>query len=201
MLKLIKTLKFISMMALASTVNSYANKISPDTFINNLSTALMLELEQHARDLRDNTALALTIANKVILPKVDIQGMSRSVLGRKVWQQMSPIQQDRFTNGFTNIVMNTYSRSLTGYNEDQIKILPMHKRYNGKRKVVVKSMLVRKGGQKISLKYRMILRKNSWKIYDVAVEGISLLQNFRTQFTSELSRGSIDDLIRKMERS
>ncbi len=175
-------------------------KISPDNFVKELSSELLQELDMHGDKIKNNNSLAHSIAKRVVLPRIDVIGMSRSVLGRKVWNTMSSGQQEEFTVTFTDLIVKTYSKSLKGYNNDEIKVFPVHKRYLGRNRVVIKSLLIRKRGQKIKLKYRMIAKGGSWKIYDFSVSGISLLQNFRTQFTRELSRGSLDDLIDKMKK-
>ncbi len=183
----------------AAPLMGYAS--SPDDFVRGLSDRLLTELEKNQSKLSGNSELAYSIARKVIMPKVDVQGMSRSVLGRKIWTKMNGGQKRDFTKTFTNLIMKTYSKSLTGYDGDKIKVLPLGSRYKGKSRVVIKSFLIRENGQKIALKYRMISKGGTWKIYDVSVEGISLLQNFRTQFSAELSRGTIDELITKMKKN
>lgn len=175
--------------------------LSPDKFVEQLSEQLISELEKNKDNLKNNHTLAYGIAEKIILPKVDVDGMSRSVLGRKIWTKMSGRQKKEFTKTFTNLIIKTYSKSLTGYDKDEIKIVPLNERYAGKTRVVIKSFIVRATGPKIALKYRMISKSGSWKIYDVSVEGISLLQNFRTQFSSELSKGTIEELIGKMKKN
>ena len=179
--------------------NVYA-RISADQFITELSDRLLQELDSKGRELKNNNKLAYSIARKVVLPSIDVLGMSRSVLGRKVWNNMNAKQREEFTSSFTELIMKTYSKSLTGYNKDKIKTYPLRKRYEGKKRVVIKSLLIRSHGQKIKLKYRMVLKNNDWKIYDFSVSGVSLLRNFRTQFARELSRGSLDDLIDKMKK-
>lgn len=172
----------------------------PESFITNLSNELIVELKQNYSKLQADPDIAYDIAKRVIIPKVNVLVMSRSVLGRKVWSKMSKLQQEQFTELFTNLIMKTYSKSLTGYNDDTFKVLPLGDRYQDKDRVVVKSVLMRKQGPKITLKYRMVITDNVWSIYDVTVEGISLLQNFRTQFSAELSKGTIDELITKMQQ-
>ncbi|NQY42170.1 MAG: ABC transporter substrate-binding protein [Legionellales bacterium] len=184
--------------------NVYAGNISTLTsaekFIKELSNRLLQELDAKEGELKNNNKLAYSIAEKIVLPSIDVLGMSRSVLGRKVWNNMNSKQREEFTSNFTKLIMKTYSRSLTGYNKDKIKTYPLRKRYEGKKKVVIKSLLIRSHGQKIKLKYRMILKNNNWKIYDFSVSGVSLLRNFRTQFARELSNGSLEELIDKMKK-
>ena len=95
--------------------------------------------------------------------------------------------------------MRTYASPLAEYNDESIKFHPIRGGYN-KRFVRVKSIIVRPNASNIPLVYSLIYKRGRWKIYDLSVEGVSLLESFRSQFSEQLQTYSMNELIEKMVR-
>lgn len=171
---------------------------SPVTDLENASDNLLNTLKAHKSELKSNPRIIRDAVHKHLVPLVDLQGMSRSVLGREAWQKASSGERKQFAEAFLQLIIRTYSNPLAEYSGETIKFLPANN-INGKF-LKVKSIVSRPNGQKIPVTYSLVMRNGKWKIYDFSVEGISLLQSFRSQFAQALKNSTINDLIRQMQK-
>lgn len=125
----------------------------------------------------------------------DSEELSRRALGQK-WNDFTPEQQQRFTEAFTKLLQNTYLDKIESYTDEKINYLGEEPLGNGK--VEVKTTILHQG-KEIPLTYRMI-DNGSWKVYDVIIEGVSMVRNYRQQFADMLMRESPDALIDKIAK-
>ena len=152
-----------------------------------------LQKPEYKQDFRKATALV----EQVIEPHVDFRHISMLVLG-KFWKTATPDQQQRFEKEFRMLVVRTYTTAFTEYSDWKIRYLPVQEDAGGK-KMVVRTEVLQAGAQPVAVNYRMLLEDGNWKVYDVLIEGVSLLQNYRTSFTEEVARtGSLDQLISRL---
>ena len=121
--------------------------------------------------------------------------MAKLTLGRKHWPTMTRQQQDKFTALFVNLLRQTYLDRISKYTDEQVVIQQVAE---VNRKVHIYTDLISQG-ENISMLYKFYRTGNGWKIYDLEVEGISLIVSYRKQFDQILSSGNIDDLIRQLE--
>lgn len=130
----------------------------------------------------------------VIDPHVDFDRVSMLILG-KYWKTASPDQQVRFKKEFRMLLVRTYTTAFTEYANWTIRHRPM-KMDPAEKRVVVRTEIMQAGAQPVAVDYRMANVKGDWKVYDVVIEGISLIQNYRTSFTNQVAQtGSLDQLI------
>ena len=125
--------------------------------------------------------------------------MSRSVLGRQAWSRATPNEKKEFTSAFTQLVIRTYASPLAEYSGETVQFLPQHGAVDS-RFTRVSSVISRSNGQRIPLSYNLVSKNGQWKIYDLSVEGVSLLQSFRSQFGQVLQNASMKDLIAEMHQ-
>lgn len=192
----IKVAFFISLYLIC--VSAFAG--SPISMLEGVSNQVISELSQNKAQLKKNPTIAYSIIKKYLIPKVDVYGMSRSVLGRDAWKKATRAQRKAFSRGFVKLVIRTYASALNDYTDEKVKFLPLREGYQGKRFLRVNSVIVRSSGQPIPLSYSLVQKRTGWRVYDMTVEGVSLLQSFKSQFRAELQRGDIDDLIQKLKR-
>lgn len=200
--KLFKMLKSFSFMLLAlftlfSSI-AFAETPSPMPMLNAGADELIQDLETQKSHL--TPAIVYDIVNKCLIPHVDVYGMSRSVLGRNEWNKATDEQKKAFSEQFVQLIVRTYSTPLTKYTDEKIKFLPIRQNYEGKNFVGVNSLVVHSSGKPVPVNYSLVLINNEWKIYDMSVEGVSLLQSFRSQFAQELKNGNLDQLIQNMQK-
>lgn len=171
---------------------------SPVAALENASGNLLNTLKSHKAELKSNPQIIKNAVHTHLVPLVDVVGMARSVLGRDAWKNASPAEKKQFSQAFLQLVIRTYANPLSEYNGETIKFLPVNNL--NEKFIKVKSIVMRTNGQKIPVTYSLVMRDGQWKIYDFSVEGVSLLQSFRSQFAQALKNSSMGDLIRQMQK-
>ncbi|MEE9452001.1 MAG: ABC transporter substrate-binding protein [Gammaproteobacteria bacterium] len=174
---------------------------APVQMLQQVSDEIIVDLQQ-SETRRSDLNYIYNLVEEVLIPHVDVEGFARSAVGRQVWQTLEPSQQQRFSHVLMRLVIRTYSKALTYYTSEEVKFYPIKGSIEGKRFVQVKSLVIRKQTSNIPLTYNLVLKDNHWKIYNLCVEGVCLLQSFNAQIDAALSKGSFEDLIDKLtERS
>ena len=136
------------------------------------------------------------LATQILAPHFDFERMSARVLGKN-WQKADAAQRQRFMEEFSSLLVRTYSTALWGYYDQQINYLPVREGANGKT-AIVRTEILPTGGQPIPINYAMYTNGTNWRVYDVSVDGISLVINYRSSFTAMVRRIGLDGLIDKL---
>ena len=134
---------------------------------------------------------------KIVTPMFDFELMGKLSLGKKYWPDLSPEQREKFTELFVERLRQSYLDKLKAYTDEKIIY---ESPVAVKKKVHVPTQLISKG-KKISMLYKLYPSNNKWQIYDVEIEGVSILKNFKAQFTDNLQEMTAKELIDKMEKS
>jgi phospholipid transport system substrate-binding protein len=157
-------------------------------------------LEAEGDDLRNNPARVRELAERNLVPHVDFEQVSRLVLG-KTWRTATPGQRSRFIHEFQQFLVRFYTTALVEYTRgediprDVMRFLPLRANPGDKR-VTVSSRIKQPGGsQPIPVDYYMSLAGDQWKVYDVSVDGVSLVSNYRNSFANEVRKHGLDGLI------
>ena len=187
---------FVIMCALCQTI--YA-QTSPLPMLEQASHQIIDTLKAHQSQLKTDSSIVNQAIQRYLLPHVDVVGMSRSVLGREAWGRATPAEKKDFTQVFTKLVIRTYATPLAEYSGETIKFLPIRGTVETKF-VRINSVIYRPNGQQIPLSYQLIWQNNQWKVYDLNVEGVSLLQSFHSQFGNMLQHSTLRELISHMQQ-
>ena len=133
---------------------------------------------------------------KIVTPMFDFKRMAKLSLGRKYWPNLTREEQENFTNLFLERLRQSYLNKLTAYTDERVI-------YDSpvavKKKVHVSTHLISKN-KKISMLYKLYPSDNTWKIYDVEIQGVSIIRSYRAQFNEILQKSSFEDLLRKMQQ-
>lgn len=187
-------LSFVVSLAVAATPN-------PMEMLQNVSNQMVAALHQNKSRIKSNPKYVHGLVNRIVVPHADVAGMSRAVLGRNAWNSASVSARSAFQKAFKTVVINTYESALNAYTNETIKFDPMRGSYQDKKTVQVQSYVVRSDGPPVSLNYHVVLKGGRWLLYDLNVEGISMLQSFRAQFSSQISSGkSVGQIAQDLER-
>jgi phospholipid transport system substrate-binding protein len=173
---------------------------SPVTMLEQAAQSIIATLDQNQSSLKKNPDIVQQAVRQHLLPIVDVDGMSRSVLGRQAWNAASAGERSEFTKAFTRLVIRTYATPLAEYTNEKIKFLPQRAPTSGQF-TRVNSVIIRANGQNIPLSYSLVSKNGQWKIYDLSVEGVSLLQSFHNQFGQALKNASMSELITQMKQT
>lgn len=197
-----KQISFLSRVVLVISVffSTLSFAQSPVPMLESSAQQIIQTLKQNQKSLKQNHQLVYQAIERYLLPCVDVDGMSRSVLGRVAWNKATSIEKKEFTQAFTQLVIRTYASPLAEYSGETVQFLPFKEAANA-RFTRVNSIISRPNGQRIPLSYNLILKQGQWKVYDLSVEGVSLLQSFRSQFGQALQHSSMQDLITQMRQN
>lgn len=198
----IKQYRFVFLMAflgLFLTLSGVkaAELAAPQLAIENASNQLKERLQDKSftKDFQQITVFV----EDVIYPHVDFNRISALVLG-KLWRKASADEKANFKKEFQTLLIRTYSRAFVEFKDWSVRFLPLNME-NGDRKVIVKTEILQPGIQPIAVNYRMLLTKGNWKVYDIIIEGVSLVTNYRTSFKNEVQRtGSLKAVIDQLAR-
>lgn len=170
---------------------------SPQTLVQDTSERMLEALRKNQETLKQHPSQIYDLVHKIVLPHFDFELMSRWVLG-KYWRQATPEQRQRFTEEFRNLLVRTYANALLEYSNEKVKVLPMPRMPQDIKDVTVRTEIVPKNGAPIPIDYSMHLRDEAWKVYDVTIDGVSLVTNYRGTFADQIRREGMDAVIRDL---
>lgn len=188
------SMRWLGSLALAAAFASQAAEIAPDALVKRTVDEVLSVIQQ----TKDKRALH-ELAEKKVLPHFDFQTMTRLAVGRP-WREASPEQQKKLEAAFRSLLVNTYTTALiqTSTSNATVEVKPVSVRPD-QNDVTVKTVAKQPGREPVAIDYRMARTPAGWKVYDVIVENLSLVTNYRGSFSSEIARSGIDGLIRTIE--
>jgi phospholipid transport system substrate-binding protein len=160
------------------------------------SERMLERLEAEREAIEREPARLYELVHDIVLPHFDFEYMSQWVLGRH-WRAASPEQRARFVQEFRTLLVRTYGSALNEYRDQAIHYLPLRAE-PGAKEVTVRTEVQQPGAFSIPIHYSMHLRAGVWQVYDVVIDGVSLVTNYRSSFGSEIARGGIDRLIDRL---
>jgi phospholipid transport system substrate-binding protein len=170
----------------------------PQDVIQDTSARMLSALRQNYAALKQDSSQIYGLVDQIVLPNFDFELMSRWVLGR-AWQQASPEQRRRFTEEFRTLLVRTYAKALLEYANEDVRVLPQPGAADGN-ETTIKTEVRLKAGQPIQINYSMHLNPEGWKVYDVTVDGVSLVTNYRGTFASQIRTNGLDAVIDDLEQ-
>ena len=166
---------------------------TPDVFLKDSVEEISLLVTKYKDRFETDEEFLRGKMNSVVMPKLDIKLMSKIILGKKIWTDLSTSQKDDFVEAFQYRMTSTYMKSITAFDGEKVVFLPYEP---GKRENIayVKSKYLIPGGD-IAVDYRLIKKSDKWKVYDIIFDGISLMKNYRADFREHVSESGIESLI------
>ena len=176
----------------------FAADAPPVALLKQVSAQMLASLDKSKDKIRSDPQIIDNIVRRVLLPQVDVDGMARSVIGRDYWTQASSADRQEFKNQFVQLVIDTYSAPLSSYSDEKVEFYPVRNFSTADTRAQVNSQIIRSNGPAIPVSYRLIRLGNGWKVYDFSVEGISMVQSFRSQFAGPLQQGGLANLLKQL---
>jgi phospholipid transport system substrate-binding protein len=171
---------------------------TPEQIIQSIADQMATAIDGHRDELKQNQDKLISIIDEVLLPHFDIDYASILVLGQHA-REATPAQRERFAKAFYNSITHRYAEGLLDYTRGRVKVLPFSGDLNDKR-TVVRTQVVMDDGKLVSIDYAFRKsRSGDWKAYDVIIEGISYVTNYRNQVDAEIRKSGIDTLITNLE--
>ena len=181
------------LLAFLLTTNIAFSSDTPDGFLKDSVQEISLLVSKYKDRFETDEEFLRDKMNSSVMPKLDIKLMSKIILGKKIWTEMSESQKDNFVEAFQYRMTSTYMKSITAFDGEKVVFLPYEP---GKRENIayVKSKYLIPGGD-IAVDYRLIKKSEEWKVYDIIFDGISLMKNYRADFREHVSQNGIESLI------
>ncbi len=173
-----------------------AAEVAPDVLART-TTQEVLEILKQDKDIQNgNSSKVYQLVEAKILPNFDFNRMTQLAVG-KHWPRATPKQKQSLVTEFRNLLVRTYSSSLTQFSGQTIDFKPMTVRAEDA-DVIVRSEIRQPNGQPIPIDYNMYKTAFGWKVYDVSIDGVSLVNNYRASFSSTIRQSGIDGLIQQL---
>lgn len=179
-------------------VHAADDKGDPYAFVVDLTNAVLEEIRKDPKLHAAEPARVRALVDTYLLPAADFTMMTRMTVGPK-WRQTSPEQKQRLEKGFQELLIRVYSGALTNVTDERCELRPA-RRQSAADEMVIRTLLKSSGKNDIGIDYRIYRNKaGAWKVVDVNVEGIWMVENYRSQFASVLSQDGINGLITMLE--
>jgi phospholipid transport system substrate-binding protein len=171
----------------------------PNDVIQSASDQLASELEGRKDALSEDREALYALIDRVLLPRFDRRYAAQLVLGRH-WRAASPEQRERFIEAFYGSLLRRYADGVLEFDQEKIEILPFRDDLT-KPRTTVRTTVTLEDGTSVPVNYGMVKRESGWLMFDVTIEGISYVRNFRTELNSEIQATSLDAVIERLESS
>jgi phospholipid transport system substrate-binding protein len=170
----------------------------PTVVIESAVDELSEALNGRKLELSENRDELYKVIDRILLPRFDRRYAAQLVLGR-YWRTASEEQQERFIKAFYQALMERYADGVLEFDEDRVEILP-YRGSDDDRRTVVRTQVELDDGTEVPVNYGLVKREDGWLVYDVTIEGISYVRNFRTELNSEIASKGLESVIQRLER-
>ena len=177
-------------------VPALAEEMSPEDLVKKVTSDVLAAVKSDKQLAAGDKQKALKLAEDKILPLVDFEEATRLAVGR-AWRQANPEQRKGLIDEFRSMLVRTYSNAIGAYEGQTMKVLPSHNK-PGDTEATVRNQYIRPGAKPVPIDYQMHKTPQGWKIYDITVEGISLVLTYRSEFDQVVKQGGIDALIKRL---
>lgn len=193
-----KLLPLLAVLLLATLPQAQAAANDPNGVVQGIADDLGKALEGRKEELRNDRDKLIKLIDGIVLPHFDIDYASILVLGQNA-KSATPEQRTRFAKAFYNSIAHRYAEGLLNYTRGRINIAPYKGELNEKRSLV-RTEVILDDGKRVPVDYAFRKTKDGeWKAYDVIIEGISYVTNYRNQVSAEIAKSSLDQLITRLE--
>jgi phospholipid transport system substrate-binding protein len=170
----------------------------PLELVRETANKVLADVTANKDRLRAHPKQILALVEGTVAKHFDFRTMTQLALGR-YWRQATDDQKDRLSAEFKDLLVRTYGSALLGYSGEEIQYLPIAGQTQADR-VTIPTRVSQRGGPPIPINYRLHRDGGEWQVYDVVIDGISLVTNYRSSFSSEVRRGGIDGLIQTLAK-
>jgi len=183
-------------MAASAETAAAAAIADPKAMVQDTADRVLAEVSSKKDELKASPQKIYPLVEEIVLPRFDFARMSQLVLGR-YWKTASDQQKEAFTNEFRQLLVRTYATALLNYSGQQIKYGPFNAAPDAA-EVTVETEVAADGAKAIPINYSVYRADAGWKVFDVTIDGVSLVSNYRSSFGKEVQRYQLDGLIKRL---
>jgi len=174
----------------------FAQDLGPEELVKKITQDVLDTIKSDKQLAAGDRQKAVKLAEQKILPHVDFEEATRLAMGRG-WAQASPEQKKKLVSEFRSMLVRTYSNAIGAYGGQTMKVQPVRMK-PGDTDATVHNQFIRPGGKPVLIDYSMRKTDKGWKIYDIVVEGVSLVLTYRSEFDAVVKQEGIDGLIKRL---
>jgi phospholipid transport system substrate-binding protein len=168
----------------------------PDVLIRNTVQEVLAVVRQDKDIQAGNQKRILELVDAKVLPHFDFERMTRLAVG-KHWRTATPEQKHTLVTEFRDLLVRTYTKAFTVFRDQAVEVKPF-KMPPDATEVTIKTVIIKQGEQDIPVNYDMTRTANGWKVFDLSIEGVSLVTNYRSTFSDQIQQAGIDGLIKTL---
>ncbi len=170
---------------------------SPNPAVEETAELLDQAIEGRRDELREDKVALYALIDEILLPRFDRRYAAQLVLARH-WRTASEEQRDQFINAFYKNMMRLYAEAILEFNLARLEVLPFRGDASKKR-TTVKTIMRLDDGTKVPVNYGMVSRESGWKMFDVTIEGISYVRNYKAELNAEIQAEGLDGVIARLQ--
>jgi len=171
----------------------------PQHLVQATSEKMLSVLNERRTEVEKSSGLLIQITDEIISPYFDFARISRLALG-KYWRKATPEQQKVFSKEFHSLLLRTYSKALLTLGSEEIRY-PKPKASKRADRITIPTLVKKEGSTKpVAINYKLYQKKEIWKVYDIAIDGVSLVANYRSQFATQVKREGVASLITALQK-
>jgi phospholipid transport system substrate-binding protein len=189
-------LRFFAMLIAALVPLVAGAQEGPDALVKRVTDELLTLIKTDKELQAGNQRKVVEVAEAKVLPHFDFARMTRLAVGRN-WQQATDAQKEALVKEFRTLLVRTYSSSLSAYRNQTIEVKPTKLGPNDK-EATVRTAVIQQGGPPIPIDYSMEKEAEGWKVFDVVIDGVSLVTTYRGSFNDQIQKGGIDGLVKTL---
>ncbi|MDO5102772.1 MAG: ABC transporter substrate-binding protein [Lautropia sp.] len=189
-------IKFLSLLSGLFLMGAAWAQTAPNDFIDQLSNGVLADVQKDTALKQGDLSSISQLVDERLMPHVNFERMTALTVGRP-WRQATPAQREALMREFRVLLIRTYANAFAQVKNQKIQMRPFRGDASQK-EVIVRSQVVQPGAEPLQLDYRLERAGDAWRIYDVNVLGVWLVQTYRNQFAQEISASGIDGLIKSL---
>jgi phospholipid transport system substrate-binding protein len=187
----------LSLFLLFFVATARAQDTAPDVLVKNVTTEVVELITKDKEIQSGSRAKLIEVIEGKVLPHFNFNAMTSLALGQS-WGKATPEQKKRLTEEFKTLLVRTYASALAAYSDQRLDFRPLRAKPTDT-DVTVQVRVMQKGAQPVPIDYSMEKTAAGWKVYDVIVGGVSLVANYRTEFSNTVRENGIDGLIKNLQ--
>ena len=185
-------------LSLFFAIPAHAQELTPDELVRKVTADVLDSIKADKQLQAGDRKKALLLAEQKILPHVDFREAALLAMG-KSWYTATPAQQTQVVNEFRSMLVRIYSNAIDVYRGQTLKVLPL-RMAQGATDITVRNQYISQGRPPVPVEYSMKKTPEGWKIYDIAVEGVSLVLTYRAEFDNITRTSGVDGLIKRLQQ-
>ena len=181
-----------------TSISEASEQLGPQQLVEQTTDKVLDTLSERRKELEKDHQLIYDLTNEIVVPHFDFVSISKFILARH-WRKATKDQKLRFIRAFRELMVKTYAVAILEYNGNKLTYLPLRDDVS-KGDVTVRTEFHQPGKPPVSINYSLHQRKTGWKVYDISVDGVSIVTTFRTSFGTEIKQEGLDAVIDRIEK-